>query len=419
MDLPEARALGDLELLQIEMDLLWGAKTGPELVLAYTRDSVRARIGNQVAPDVARALAAELDSVPPGVDSDVPPPQLERSRVLLEDALGAAVRLAPGSGPSYLIEPEVTFRATAELLRSDKADLAPVRQANPGNWDADEWQDLADGHLGPWVMAAHGERVISICHTPVFNSMAAEAGVWTHPDFRGQGHAAATTAEWAALMRPTGRLLFYSTSRTNRASRRVAARLGLRQLGHLWQLRSRSQQAGWADPRVRAGPCTADGSGSYAAAPIRTGEAVFVWGGGKVISDAELRRIAESGRRYRSASIDENQHIVWSADDPDAGGPGGANHSCDSNLWMLAERTVGARRDIAAVEELTLDYALIMVAPGWRMECHCGSRLCRGMVTGNDWQLPVLQERYAGHFSPFINARIAARRGLQVTDPGQ
>jgi len=37
------------------------------------------------------------------------------------------------------------------------------------------------------------------------------------------------------------------------------------------------------------------------------------------------------------------------ADDRDAGGPGGANHSCDSNLSMLDARTVGARRDIAAL----------------------------------------------------------------------
>ncbi len=95
--------------------------------------------------------------------------------------------------------------------------------------------------------------------------------------------------------------------------------------------------------------------------------------------------MAASGRRYSSAGIGENQHILWSAEDPDAGGPGAANHSCDSNLWMLGERTVCARRDIAAGEELTLDYALITIAPEWRMDCHCGSTLCRGVVTGNRW----------------------------------
>jgi len=105
-----------------------------------------------------------------------------------------------------------------------------------------------------------------------------------------------------------------------------------------------------------------------------------------MISDAELRAVAASGRRYSSVGIDENQHILWGADDPDAGGPGGANHSCDSNLSMLDARTVGARRDVAAGEELTLDYALFSVAPEWRMECHCESTLCRGVVTGIDWR---------------------------------
>jgi hypothetical protein len=259
MDIRRIRALSDLELLEIEMDLLWGTEAGPELVIACARDGARLRTAKHLEADVARAVAAATDGTPPDADLDAPPPQLERCRVLLEDALGAAVRLAPGSGPSYLIEPDVTFRATAELLRSDKADLGSVRTANPGNWGADEWQDLVDGHLGPWVMAAQGERIISICHTPVSNSVGAEAGVWTHPDFRGLGHAAATTAEWAALMRPTGRLLFYSTSRTNLASQRVASRLGLHRLGYLWQLQSMTHGAGWTDPRVRAGASTIEG----------------------------------------------------------------------------------------------------------------------------------------------------------------
>ncbi len=204
MDREKPSALSDLELLDVEMDLLWGPKAGPELVLACARGGVRTRIGKQVPLEVARTLLAEIeDGASPGEDWAVPPPRLERWRLLLEDALGAAVRLAPGSGPSYLTEPGVSFRPTAELVRSDSADSEALRAANPGNWGADEWQDLIDGQLGPWVMARHGERVISICHTPVSNANAADAGVWTHPDFRGQGHAAAATGEWAALMRPT------------------------------------------------------------------------------------------------------------------------------------------------------------------------------------------------------------------------
>jgi predicted GNAT family acetyltransferase len=116
-------------------------------------------------------------------------------------------------------------------------DLPSLEAANPGNWPPDEWQDLLAGRLGAWVMALVDGRVASICHTPRLNARAAEAGTWTRTDFRGRGLAAACTAEWAQLLRPSGRLLFYSTSRSNRSSQRVAARLGLHQLGCLWQLR--------------------------------------------------------------------------------------------------------------------------------------------------------------------------------------
>src|SRR5436190_335406 len=53
--------LDDLQLLELEMDLLWGAQAGPELVLACAREGVRARLGNHVPPELARALAAEID----------------------------------------------------------------------------------------------------------------------------------------------------------------------------------------------------------------------------------------------------------------------------------------------------------------------------------------------------------------------
>src|SRR5262249_24037444 len=117
MHLLRARALSDLGMLEIKMDLLWGSDASPELVRVRGRHGVRARISKQVRPEVARMLVAEIeDGAPPGEDVGTPPPQLERCRVVLEDALGAAVRLAPGSGPRYLVWPGGCFLTTAELL---------------------------------------------------------------------------------------------------------------------------------------------------------------------------------------------------------------------------------------------------------------------------------------------------------------
>jgi RimJ/RimL family protein N-acetyltransferase len=236
----------DLDLLQIEIETLWatdarGRIYGPDLVIASSRTGCDLALGVDVADDLAGTLAAIVGAAPPPTDLTAPPAPLEPCRRLLEPVLGP-VTLTPGSGPSYLIPDTVAFRSAARLVRSDSDERWSLRGANPGNWRAEEWSDLLAGHLEPWVMAIRDGLVISICHTPRYGTRGAEAGVWTRPGYRGHGHAAAVTAEWSALMRQTGRHLFYSTSRTNRSSQAVAARLGLRAIGWLWQLAG-SQEA--------------------------------------------------------------------------------------------------------------------------------------------------------------------------------
>ena len=70
--------------------------------------------------------------------------------------------------------------------------------------------------------------------------------------------------------------------------------------------------------------------------------------------------------------------------------------------------TLVARRPIAAGEEVTVDYATHTADLPWSMTCSCGSPHCRRVVTHDDWRRPDVQARYAGHFSPFLNRRIAA-----------
>ena len=62
--------------------------------------------------------------------------------------------------------------------------------------------------------------------------------------------------------------------------------------------------------------------------------------------------------------------------------------------------TLVARRRIDPGEELPVDYALFEANENAIMEweCFCGSPNCRKRVTGQDWRLPELQRRYAGHF---------------------
>jgi RimJ/RimL family protein N-acetyltransferase len=187
-------------------------------------------IGAEVPERLVPELRAIFQAAGPAQDPAQPPPALEPCARLL----GAG--LSRSAGPSFLIEgtpPQSPFH----LIRSDASARDRLREANPGNWHPVEWGELLQGRLGPWVMAIEGDLVVSICHTPTpVTARAAECGVWTLPGFRGRGYAAAVTAEWAALLRPSGRNLFYSTDGDNRASQAVTRRLNLRLLGWTWRL---------------------------------------------------------------------------------------------------------------------------------------------------------------------------------------
>jgi len=84
------------------------------------------------------------------------------------------------------------------------------------------------------------------------------------------------------------------------------------------------------------------------------------------------------------------------------------NHSCDPNIWMKDEVTLTTMRDINLGEELTADYVMWEADENFvsSWECICASPSCRKRITGKDWQIPKLQKKYAGHFTPLINKRI-------------
>jgi hypothetical protein len=140
-----------------------------------------------------------------------------------------------GIGLVYLLEPSLEFRSPVAIERSDGAAPTWLREANPGNWKPVEWHELLDGQLGPWAIAVVGQQVLAICHTPIpMTEFAAEAGVWTEPRFRRQGHAVASTAAWAGVLRASERHLFYRVELDNPASMGVAERLGARLIGWTW-----------------------------------------------------------------------------------------------------------------------------------------------------------------------------------------
>jgi len=162
----------------------------------------------------------------------------------------------------------------------------------------------------------------------------------------------------------------------------------------------------WTDHRIEIKQSLISGNGMFARNFIKKGETICVVGG-MLVTESEFKAFQVSHSTYNAIQIDEDLHLVEQSEITQSF-EGSMNHSCDSNVWMEDEVTLVARRDIAAGEEITVDYALFTTQSNWSLDnpCHCGSSYCRKTITGNDWKLKDLQERYRNHFSPFINRRI-------------
>ena len=144
----------------------------------------------------------------------------------------------------------------------------------------------------------------------------------------------------------------------------------------------------------------------FATTPIAPGETVIIWGG-TFVGMEEAERARAQGQVVMQ--LDDG---VFSVEERGEYLSFFMNHSCDPNVWMADAVTLAARHDIVPGEELTADYALFEASEGFTVEwdCVCGSHDCRKLVTGRDWRLPELQERYAGHFLPLITAYRKAHR---------
>ncbi|MFF5172261.1 SET domain-containing protein [Micromonospora sp. NPDC000089] len=168
----------------------------------------------------------------------------------------------------------------------------------------------------------------------------------------------------------------------------------------------------WLHPDVEVRASIIAGSGLFAAAPLPAGTVVSRLGG-RLVSTDELRKAlstaaGDPGRPYvDTVMIDEAVHLLLPPRRPNGYG----NHGCDPNLWWTGPYALSTRRDVAAGEELTNDYATSTGDPGFVLTCDCGSPRCRRTVTGNDWRLAELRGRYGEHWVPGLLARIRTSSG--------
>ena len=82
-----------------------------------------------------------------------------------------------------------------------------------------------------------------------------------------------------------------------------------------------------------------------------------------------------------------------------------SNHSCDPNIGVQGQIIFVALRDIRPGEELTHDWATTD-DDDYEMTCQCGAANCRGVLTGQDWRKPELQEKYRGYISWYLTEKM-------------
>ena len=126
------------------------------------------------------------------------------------------------------------------------------------------------------------------------------------------------------------------------------------------------------------------GYGVVARRAIASGEVVFRGEGRpyRLVTRSHVRAQWEPGDqelfRHYAVPISDEVYAIWD-EDPTAWAP--MNHSCAPNTGYRGLDVV-ALRSIAAGEELTLDYGLMLNEESASFTCQCGAPSCRGTVQG-------------------------------------
>ena len=158
-------------------------------------------------------------------------------------------------------------------------------------------------------------------------------------------------------------------------------------------------------PKVEIRVNSLNGKGIFAKESIKAGEIVFIKGGHILTRD----KIYSSGVINSYFPISDEYFLAAENKDEEEQIKLYQNHSCNPNVGLHGEITFVAMRDIEKDEELTVDYAFID-NEDYAFKCTCGSPDCRGTITGYDWKIKELQEKYYDYFAQYLKDKINEER---------
>jgi hypothetical protein len=162
----------------------------------------------------------------------------------------------------------------------------------------------------------------------------------------------------------------------------------------------------YISPKAAVKESPIHGQGLFAVERIEEGEIVCIKGGA-VFNRETLREVSE---RLGPAEIQiaSDLFIGPLSEAEREGSMIFSNHSCDPNIGVRGQIIFVAMRRIDPCEELTHDWAMTD-DDDYQLQCRCRAENCRGVITGQDWRKPELQEKYRGYVSWYLTEKFRER----------
>ena len=235
----------DLRLLEVDIDTMFvmsatglierendpDRSSGPRVFFTGCPFGNLTRVRYDLDDDVTMRILEVAAKEPPWRDPDAMPACAEKIVELLSDGQPADVstaliyQLPNGLRNEH---PGAIVRGDSEEGRQMLARLA--ERGMPDYMQTAGFKGVGD-FWEPWCVALDGNEIAAMAFAARLGVSGAEIGVYTFPNYRGRGLAAAVTAAWSSMPSLNQHVLFYSTHKSNRSSRRVTARLALRLIG--------------------------------------------------------------------------------------------------------------------------------------------------------------------------------------------
>jgi hypothetical protein len=205
--------------------------SGPRVFFAGCPFGNLTRVRYDLSEDVAIRMLDVAAKEPPWRDPDAMPACAEKIVELLSGGQPAAISMAL----IYQLPNGLRYEHPAAIVRGDCEEGRQMLARLADRGTPDYMQTAGFKGVGdfwePWCVALDTTEIAAMAFAARLGVSGAELGVYTFPKYRGRGLAAAVTAAWSSMPSLSQHALFYSTSKSNRSSQRVTARLGLRLIG--------------------------------------------------------------------------------------------------------------------------------------------------------------------------------------------